>query len=153
MISQSRLLPVLVLCALGLALPMVPAQAKDECCIVFCNTGPTTCHHWDTFKLWADTKCAALYVLAACSGGEAQVHNNSTCSDDSNCNAGNTTTSPKAEGRGAVCKKDSDCPGSTRCADLALRRNRCEIPCESDSDCPAGNQCKKPKRSTFAYCK
>jgi hypothetical protein len=150
--TRVRLLPVLVLCCLGLALAAIPAQAKDECCIVFCGSGPTTCHHWDTVPLWADAKCSFLYALAACSGGEAQVHAGN-CSDDNNCNAGNTTHSPKAEGRGAVCKKDSDCPGSTRCADLALRRNRCEIPCESDNDCPTGNKCKKPQRSTFAYCK
>lgn len=152
MTRQRRLLPVLVLCGLGLALAAIPVQAKDECCIVFCNTGPITCHHWDTFKLWADAKCAALYIAGACKGGEAQVHAGN-CLDDHNCSAGNTTNSPKTEGVGTVCKKDADCPGSTRCEKLDLRRDRCAIPCETDSDCPTGEKCKKPVGGSFARCK
>jgi hypothetical protein len=152
MTPRRHFLPVLVLCSVYLALAAAPSQAKDQCCVVFCNVGPTTCHHWDTFGLWADTKCAALYALAACSNGEAQVHPGN-CSDSNGCTPENTTHSPKAQGVGLGCKKDTDCPGSTKCLTGVLRRNQCVVPCESDSDCTAGQKCKRAVGKDFDRCK
>ncbi|HEX4962981.1 MAG TPA: hypothetical protein VF173_19265 [Thermoanaerobaculia bacterium] len=149
---QRHFLPVLVLCSLFLALAAIPIQAKDLCCVVNCVSGPTTCHHWDTFGLWADAKCSALYIAGACRGGEAQVHAGN-CSDDNNCTPANTTHSPKTQGVGVGCKKDSDCPGSTRCSTPILKRNVCVVPCQSDNDCPTGEKCKKPVGTTFFRCK
>jgi hypothetical protein len=143
---------MLVFCAFALAAS--PARAKDLCCIVACGPAPA-CHHWDTFNLWADTKCSALGILNGCNstaGTEADV-TAGNCLDHPVCTAQNTTNSPATKGKGQVCKKNTDCPGSTLCANLALRRNRCAVPCESDAECGTGEKCKKPLGSSFSVCR
>jgi hypothetical protein len=145
------LLLMSVLCCLLLA---APGQAKDLCCIVNCGQ-IQKCHHWNTFMVWADTKCSALGFLASCggpNGGEAQVQAG-TCRGQSICTDQNTVDSPATKGRGEKCKKDTDCDGSTRCAKFAIRRDRCVVPCEVDSDCSGGEKCKQPVGADFKFCK
>ena len=122
------------------------AFAKDQCChVVYQNQ----CYHWDTFAVWAGTKCVAL---GAAAGSPSQTHGGD-CSDNPNCNASNTIHSKKRTGVGKACKEDIDCLGSARCAKFALKKNQCVVPCSTDTDCPGSQKCKKPVGTKFKRCK
>ena len=140
-----RIWPLVFCC---LMLSAVPGNAKDQCCVVLCETTPASCHHWNTFFLWANAKCSALGIAKHCNA----VAHVGDCSDNRSCTPENTHHSPPTR-VGQPCKTDLDCEGPGRCAQLVLKKKQCVTPCETASDCERGQRCTQPAGTTFKRCK